>query len=235
MANKNFIARHGLEVANGLFTANNGKAGVNTSSLTVTFEVNSNDAVRLPSGNTGQRPSGANGYIRINTETSELEYYQGSSWKGSSIGGSNAEVLYNNSGSASGITALTWDNSFGVLTINSTAFVLSAATTYDKSHHASTVLSDGATINWETHDGRIATIILGGNRTFNAPTNLKIGTYILHVVQDGTGSRTISWNSVFKWAAGVAPVLTTTAAARDICSFVSDGTNLYGTYIPDVK
>ena len=235
MANKNFIARHGLEVANGLFTANNGKAGVNTSSLTVTFEVNSNDAVRLPSGNTGQRPSGANGYIRINTETSELEYYQGSSWKGSSIGGSNTQVLYNNSGSTSGITALTWNNSSGALTLNPTSFVMSATTTYDRSHHASTVLSDGATINWDANDGRIAIITLGGNRTMNLPTNLKVGTYILYVIQDGTGSRTLSWHSSYKFPAGVAPVLTTTAYAIDICSFVSDGTWLYGTYIPDVR
>ena len=68
-----------------------------------------------------------------------------------------------------------------------------------------------------------------------APTNLKVGTYILHVVQDGSGSRTISWNSVLKWPAGVAPVLSTGAGRRDIISFVSDGTYLYGSYLPDVR
>jgi len=68
-----------------------------------------------------------------------------------------------------------------------------------------------------------------------APTNLKIGTYILHVVQDATGSRTLTWNSVFKWPAGIAPVLTTNANARDVISLVSDGTNLYGSYLTDVK
>jgi hypothetical protein len=96
-------------------------------------------------------------------------------------------------------------------------------------------LTDGATINWNTASGQVATVTLGGNRTIAAPTNLKVGTYILHVIQDGTGSRTLTWNSVFKWTAGVAPPLTTTANARDVFSFVSDGTNLYGSFIPDVR
>ena len=81
----------------------------------------------------------------------------------------------------------------------------------------------------------VATITLGGNRTMAAPSNLKIGTYILHIIQDGSGSRTISWNSIFKWPAGVAPVLTTTPNRRDLFSFVCDGTNLYGSYLPDVR
>jgi len=68
-----------------------------------------------------------------------------------------------------------------------------------------------------------------------APTNLKVGTYILHVIQGGSGSYTLTWNSVFKWPAGVAPTLTTTVGARDVMSFFSDGTNLYGTYINNVS
>lgn len=64
---------------------------------------------------------------------------------------------------------------------------------------------------------------------------MRIGTYILHVIQDGAGSRTLTWNSVFKWPAGVAPTLTTTASRRDMFSFVSDGTNMYGSMLPDVR
>ena len=100
---------------------------------------------------------------------------------------------------------------------------------------ANQTLTDGSTISWDVSLGSVATVTLGGNRTMAAPTNLKIGTYILHVVQDGSGNRTITWNSVFKWPAGVAPVLTTTANRRDLFSFVSDGTNLYGSYLPDVR
>ena len=96
-------------------------------------------------------------------------------------------------------------------------------------------LTDGATISWDVSAGQIATVTLGGNRTMAAPTNLKVTTYLLHVIQDGTGSRTLTWNAIFKWPAGTAPPLTTTAAARDIFSFVSDGTNLYGSFLPNVK
>jgi len=96
-------------------------------------------------------------------------------------------------------------------------------------------LADGATISWNVALGQIATVTLGGNRTMAAPTNLKVGTYILHVYQDGTGSRTITWNAVFKWTAATAPPLTSAINSHDVFSFVSDGTNLYGSFMPDVR
>lgn len=100
---------------------------------------------------------------------------------------------------------------------------------------SSQILTDGATISWNTAVGQVATITLSGNRTMAAPTSLKVGTYILHVIQDGVGGRTLAWNSVFKWTAATAPTLTTDANARDVFSFVSDGTNLYGSFLPDVR
>ena len=89
-------------------------------------------------------------------------------------------------------------------------------------------LTDGATIDWDTDNGQVATVTLAGNRTFNAPTNLvNGGFYALEIVQDGTGSRTAIWNSVFKFTGATAPTLTTTASAKDYLVFRSDGTNLY--------
>jgi len=89
-------------------------------------------------------------------------------------------------------------------------------------------LTDGATINWDTDSGQVATVTLAGNRTFAAPTNLvNGGFYALEIVQDGTGSRTATWNSVFKFTGATAPTLTTTASAKDYLVFRSDGTNLY--------
>lgn len=96
-------------------------------------------------------------------------------------------------------------------------------------------LTDGASVSWNVALGGIATLTLAGNRTMAAPTNLKKGVYILHVIQDATGSRTITWNAVFKWQSAVAPVLSTGANKRDIISFVCDGTNLYGSYMLDVR
>jgi len=91
-----------------------------------------------------------------------------------------------------------------------------------------TTLTDASTIAWDTSSNQVTSVELGGNRTFGAPTNLVDGgVYVLMVKQDSTGSRTGTWNAVFKWTAGRTPTLTTAASAKDIFTFLSDGTNLY--------
>jgi hypothetical protein len=97
-------------------------------------------------------------------------------------------------------------------------------------------LTDGATIAWNTSLGRFATVTLAGNRTMAAPTGLVAGAlYRIKITQDGTGSRTITWNAIFKWAGGTAPTLSTAAAKVDLLEFTSDGTNLYGRALLDVR
>jgi hypothetical protein len=44
------------------------------------FVFNSNSAIQVPTGNSGNRPTGANGMIRYNTDTPALEYYNGTIW-----------------------------------------------------------------------------------------------------------------------------------------------------------
>jgi hypothetical protein len=60
-------------------------------------------------------------------------------------------------------------------------------------------------------------------------------TYILHVIQDSGGSRTMTWPASVKWPGNVAPTLTTTGAARDIFTFtaatLSGTTYLFGSYV----
>ena len=88
-------------------------------------------------------------------------------------------------------------------------------------------LTDGATIDWNLQTQQVAKVTLGGNRTLNAPTNQNAGGfYSLLIVQDGTGSRTLSFNSTYKFTGATAPTLTTTASAKDLIVFRSDGTNL---------
>lgn len=89
-------------------------------------------------------------------------------------------------------------------------------------------LTDAATVATDCSLGNVFTLTIAGNRTMGAPTNQAAGaTYIWKITQDATGSRTLAWNSVFKFPGGVDPVLTTTASAVDVISAVSDGTNLY--------
>lgn len=92
-----------------------------------------------------------------------------------------------------------------------------------------TTLADGATINWDLSANQVCSVTLAGNRTLAAPTNFKDGaTYILIIKQDATGTRTLTFNPVYKFPGGTAPTLTTAANAVDIITFISDGTNMYG-------
>ena len=91
-----------------------------------------------------------------------------------------------------------------------------------------TTLSFDATQDWALAANQVATLTLTANTTFDAPTQMVDGAfYSLIIIQDGTGGWTASWNGVFKWAAATAPTLTTTASAKDIFVWRSDGTNMY--------
>ena len=103
-----------------------------------------------------------------------------------------------------------------------------------KANNLSQTLTDAATITWDGSLGRIATVTLTGNRVVANISNQRVGPYILHVIQDGVGGRTLDFEMGYKFTANVRPPLTSTPNARDIFSFVSDGTRLYGSFIPDV-
>ncbi len=86
-------------------------------------------------------------------------------------------------------------------------------------------LTDGATVAWDVSASPIAQLTLGGNRTLSAPTNaVGSGQYIsLLVIQDGTGSRTLTWNAAYEFTADTAPTLTTTASKGDLFTFRYNG------------
>lgn len=97
-----------------------------------------------------------------------------------------------------------------------------------------TTLTDGANIAWDLNNNQVTSVTLAGNRTLDNPTNMKDGgTYILRVVQDGVGSRTLSFGTAYKFPSGTAPTLSTGTNAVDILTFVSDGTNMYGVFQGD--
>ena len=106
---------------------------------------------------------------------------------------------------------------------------LEAAQEFTKTQNFNaTTLTDAASISWDASANQVTSVTLTDNRTLAAPTNMVDGgVYTLMAIQDGTGSRTLSYNAVFKFSAATAPTLTTTAAAKDILVFYSDGTNMY--------
>lgn len=92
--------------------------------------------------------------------------------------------------------------------------------------HVPHTLTFNASQTWDAGISNLNRLVLTANITsFAAPTNVKDGSYILYLIQDATGGRTISgWNAFYRWVGGVAPTLSTAANARDAVSMtVVDG------------
>lgn len=91
-------------------------------------------------------------------------------------------------------------------------------------------LTDGATITPDFSTSNNFTVTLGGNRTLANPTNITAGqSGVIFVVQDATGSRTLSYGTYWKFPGGTAPTLTTTANAVDILAYVCKSSTLIDT------
>jgi len=90
-------------------------------------------------------------------------------------------------------------------------------------------LTDGANISWDMDSGGFAYVTLEGNRTLDNPTNVSAGgLYRLKVVQDATGSRTLSYGSNFKFPGETDPILSSGAGDIDMLEFIAyDSSTLY--------
>lgn len=92
-------------------------------------------------------------------------------------------------------------------------------------YNAESTLTDGATISWDASTDPVAKVTLAGNRTLGAASNGQAGQFVsLLVIQDGTGSRTLTWNAAYEFASDTAPTLTTTASQGDLFVFRYNGT-----------
>ena len=98
-------------------------------------------------------------------------------------------------------------------------------------------LTDGATITPDFAVANNFSVTLGGSRTLANPTNITAGqSGVITITQDGTGSRTLAYGSYFKFAAGTAPSLTTTASAVDVLAYyVESSTRITARLVGDVK
>ena len=102
---------------------------------------------------------------------------------------------------------------------------------------AITAASDGSTITLDLGANTHQSVTLGGNRTFAAPSNQTVGqSGSIFITQDGTGSRTASFNSAFKFVGGTAPTLSTSANAVDRIDYIIKSSNVIHCAISlDVK
>lgn len=87
--------------ANLFYDATNTRLGVGTSSPAVTASLVGIDAMLIPKGATGDRPTGVSGYLRFNTTTTEFEGYNGTAW--ASVGGA---ALSNDTSTATNVYPL---------------------------------------------------------------------------------------------------------------------------------
>lgn len=100
-------------------------------------------------------------------------------------------------------------------------------------------LAASSAVTFNTLNGVYAELTINQNCTLDI-TNLGVGTpAVLKVTQDASTPYTISSYTVgggpaaVKWPSGTVPTITATLGAVDIITFISDGTNIYGSIVQD--
>lgn len=125
----------------------------------------------------------------------------------------NEGLLYNGS---------TWVNS------NNFSLLDQAQAFTGQKYFSTNTLTDASNISWDLNTAQVATVTLGGNRTLSNPTNMVDGgRYVLRVIQDGTGNRTLSFDSSYQFEGGNIITLSTGSGATDFIFFESDGTSMF--------
>lgn len=82
-------------------------------------------------------------------------------------------------------------------------------------------------IKWDLY-GHKQRLVLDNSPTITFTDPPGACNLLLKLVQDGSGSHTVTWPAGILWVGAAAPTLTSTASAVDIISFYFDGTNYYG-------
>jgi len=82
-------------------------------------------------------------------------------------------------------------------------------------------LTDAVSVSIGFANGQNFSLTLAGNRTLDNPTNCVTGQVgSIFIIQDGTGSRTLSYGTSWEFPAGTAPTLSTSAAAVDRLDYI---------------
>jgi hypothetical protein len=91
-----------------------------------------------------------------------------------------------------------------------------------RAYNVPTTLTDATSIAVDFALGNNFVVTLAGNRTLAAPSNAVAGqSGQIHIIQDGTGSRTLAYNSAYQFVSGTAPTLSTGASDVDILVFTT--------------
>jgi hypothetical protein len=175
----------------------------------------------------------ANNGIGIDT-TQNTNITSASSYANSGFAVANSAALYANSGFAAANTkAATSSPTFtGTVTIansvTTVANVTNQLAVFGMAYQNIMTLTDATTITANLAQTNNFVVTLGGNRTLANATNITAGQSGFIVVrQDGTGSRTLSFGTGWRFPSATAPTLTTTASAVDLIVYTArDSGNL---------
>jgi hypothetical protein len=89
-----------------------------------------------------------------------------------------------------------------------------------------------ATDTLDLSTGSVKHITMPAGNITIALSNGTIGQcFIIRILQDSVGSRTVTWFTTIRWAGGTAPTLTTTANKADTFGFEITGANTYDGFI----
>ena len=81
--------------------------------------------------------------------------------------------------------------------------------------------TDGSTVTFNLSNASQHKVVLGGNRTLAVSNSAGAGEkFIVRLVQDSTGSRTVTWFSNIYWPGGIEPELSTGASDEDAFGFI---------------
>jgi len=91
-----------------------------------------------------------------------------------------------------------------------------------RAYNPITTLTDAASITSDFAVGNNFLVTLGGNRTLAAPSNAVAGqSGCIYIIQDGTGSRTLGYNTVFQFVSATVPTLSTGAGDVDMLLYMA--------------
>lgn len=196
------------------------------------------------------------GALYFNSVSEIMKLYTGSAWVAAYVSaGSAASITFTPAGGIAAATvqaaieevdseklakASNLSDVANVATARSNlgAAALAVAQSFTAAQRGAVVpLTDGTSIATDLSLGNNFSVTLGGNRTLANPSNITAGQGgVITITQDGTGSRTLAYGSYWKFPAGTAPTLTTTASAVDVLVYyVESSTRITARLIGDVK
>lgn len=91
--------------------------------------------------------------------------------------------------------------------------------------------SDSATIAFDLDVSNLHQVTMAGNRTLEIANEDAGQVFIIKIIQDGTGSRTVTWFDTINWTNGTAPTLTETADKADVFGFICTAADTYDGFI----